>query len=869
MYFTVLFSIVAVVLVTSTSFFVVGNTSRLKKLNISLKDNDNKINTTSAMNNRQIKNLVDQVNRNDASLDRASSKLKKNIINVDNESKTRTANMNNRLTSFKNISSANFMGLNNRMKKEHDLLNERHQLLKEKQSKDIRQVNTDISNTNSRIGKQEDKFNIYSSNNDYIVKNIEDVNKYQTKKMDENYISLLDALGTNLVTSAENLDAESKKLVQQTREFTNLKYDHINQKVSQFIDIDVPEKYVHKEGKNLDEALNNRFFQNTELFNLKLTGLNTPVKDSMKNMVDMINLTEDNRSNAAYHKTMLNTHSDELTRLELSKLDKNQFKDTFEKTDYYTNINKNITDIKNLDTKIGNNLDNIDALKASIESIQGASFDKFNSLITANTKLIEDNFKTNQSKMDTNFATNRKSIDDGLKATNLVSKLKDQDLELDDLEVKGNLTIDNDLLLKSGNTSISIPTKFQELNSNVDKLTNKYDSTISYNPTGTYRFNVNNPTRFVGISKFEGDTILDGEVNIKGEAKFQKGINLTGEKLTVNEFDQIQEKNSGKKLGDYIDEKATRSTISRSALQNLINDNRDTALATNIDLQNVNLDISPNGINVKDNGSIKKFPTYISGYVDQRCFTKEESKRSDLKQAVFGTANFASAFDTTFDTSSKSKDLRQLITTNSDGIESLKNSINTLKSSKAVQSITVDPISRGDRDDAVHGKLNVITTDQQTNNVNVNIGTKDVIVKDNADGFNVLVTNHYEETKEFPITYPKKTDRADVINMLKDQQNNIDLSDLNVKVSSLDAKLIKTSTDIQAHNIVTTGNIAIGGDLTTTNVRASGYVEANNIKLGNKCLKMQGDYLQICDTDCSSSCKMVWDTQSAPNPARY
>ena len=799
MYFpTILVSIISLFLITSSSFFLINNSSKIKLVKNDMKNNVQNISKNKITNDRQLKNLVDQVNKNDKNLDTAVTSAKKNMRKVENESKSRTENMNNRLKSFKNITSANFMGMNNRMTKEHQIINEKHELLKEKQREDMRQANTDISNTNVRLDTQINRYKTYTSNNDYNIKNINNKNAQQDLIAENNKTFLISKMQTDLFNQADSLDTDSKKYVAQLSNAVVAKYDDLDGRFNTFRTSNVPSEYVHTDGNNLNDALTARYFSGIFQTENKNDGLEENIQ--MKNMVDLINQTEYNRLDIEWNSNQIygpNKLWDRLIDVEIvsasnyiDKLNIADLENQFKTTDHYDKIMTNYN-------TINSNLTEINKLNTALDGIQNQSFTKFNNLISENTSNMKLFASSNLTYMNSKFTENSNAISKGLQPSSLKAKLKDMKdttLELNNVKVTGNLFVDVWDKDVGKNIPISIPDawktqqeQFKNLKHGFERFLNVDDSgymssdgivNIGQNNTGT---NFNGNTNFKGTHNFEGDATFNNSATFNNKMIFNKDV--------VVDFDKISDGN--KTLTEFVQDNKLAPTEIEKRIEGRI-------------LKEVNLTL-PKIDDIPINEYIVNLNEQVPSY------KKTQTGLKDLLSDVYGSPG-ETAYNDAFDKHFGTKNISGL-----QGYDTLH-----------------------DRIHETHEKVEGL----DTNINNIDVGVSDISISSTDNKHKLTITNsNPKKNKDLNIDFPQLT-KTSVINALKDESTQI----------YLDSHLNMTG------NVNATGDITATGNITLEGVNSG-------IKLGGRCLKINGEHLQICpDCNSTTNCTTVWDHTNAPEP---
>ena len=159
-------SLLAFVIVSTTTLIIVNNRSKvnkMKELSYKNKKNNDMINN---YQDKRVKHLVDKINTNNVKLTNKQNELKRDINTVDKKTNARINNLDNRFNSYKNITTANFMGMNNRMTREINRIDDNHERLKHKVDQHKSERIEEDAKLQEQITDNHNTFNNFV-NNDY------------------------------------------------------------------------------------------------------------------------------------------------------------------------------------------------------------------------------------------------------------------------------------------------------------------------------------------------------------------------------------------------------------------------------------------------------------------------------------------------------------------------------------------------------------------------------------------------------------------------------------------------------------------------------------------------------------------------------
>jgi hypothetical protein len=158
-----IFSLLAFFIVTTTTIVVIKNKSRVNNLDKTLSVSKLKFENDKYENQKKIQNLVNEVNLNNKRLEQNQQKTKAELQLDSKKTNNNLGNLDKRFNSYKNITTANFIGINNRMTEENtrlqeDIARNRKNVLDNKITMNAMNIKT-----NERIDQSDINFNSFEN----------------------------------------------------------------------------------------------------------------------------------------------------------------------------------------------------------------------------------------------------------------------------------------------------------------------------------------------------------------------------------------------------------------------------------------------------------------------------------------------------------------------------------------------------------------------------------------------------------------------------------------------------------------------------------------------------------------------------------
>lgn len=126
------FSVIALVIVSTTALVIVRNRVRIKSLSDSTRKQTHDAEVNRARGNATISALVNEINTNTESTNTFATRTDKKLDRIEKKTDKTIGNMNKRLSSYQSITNANFMGMNNRMMEEVGRLDATDDIIRDK-----------------------------------------------------------------------------------------------------------------------------------------------------------------------------------------------------------------------------------------------------------------------------------------------------------------------------------------------------------------------------------------------------------------------------------------------------------------------------------------------------------------------------------------------------------------------------------------------------------------------------------------------------------------------------------------------------------------------------------------------------------------
>lgn len=447
---SLVFSLLAFFIVASTTVLVIKNKSKVNSISKNFTQTQQQISNDKHNNHARMNNLVNEINLNNTKLENKQKDLKKNVDLNNTKQNEKLENLDKRFNSYKNITTANFMGMNNRMTSENQRLKDDIALNESKIAENRRYTESSIDAINTSLQQQNSQFNDFYSN-DYNA-NISRLNSWNETNA-SNLTTFIDSMSQSIInTSNMNLNAR-----QALNTIVNTKYNNIQDSLGNFFNMDsnfVNTHYSQTNNSNLFRDWYDNYY-------------NISSRTNFHNMDELILMADQKFSTVDAHDstlTNLQTQVNSNTR----KLDPNN-------NLFKSNIQDYIRDTYNFDltnlSTIASNAQDITALNSNITSLSNTlnqigifdvrtegtiTLDDLFQSIQSNQQSIESNQVNINNLFDNKFNTYLGSnllyyyntISQNINETDIMSKLEGTNLNLANLSLSNNLNV-------TGNTTVS------------------------------------------------------------------------------------------------------------------------------------------------------------------------------------------------------------------------------------------------------------------------------------------------------------------------------------------------------------------------------------------------------------------------------
>lgn len=446
-----IFSLLAFFIVTTTSIFVIKNKSKVNNIDKNVKVTQLNFEKDKYMNQKKVQNLVNDINLNNNKLENNINNTKKEVKFENKKTNENVKNLDKRFNSYKNITTANFMGINNRMTDENKRLNDN--ILDNKAKMRDNRIAQQAMNVNltSSINNNKSKFTQFIK--DAFTPTIDKL-KLDNINQNSNILDFQDSLMKTIQVSS-NLSDDSRDIIQNygintRRTINNSLTNFFN--TNEESDVNFISSYMGASGSNLHRDWFDRYY------NIESHSNFNTFDDMLIKADENMNLVKDEkiRLNSLYQ--TVNTHETRLDpRSNLYKTNLNEFV----KNEFNFNL-KDLVTISNNTNQISSLKQDISSLSNSLEQIgifdvaTGGSITlgDLNNSIVANQDLITNNQIKNDnmfdSKFDSYLGSNLSSyyntITDNLDSNKLTERLTNTDLYLRDITSSNITTNELDLI---------------------------------------------------------------------------------------------------------------------------------------------------------------------------------------------------------------------------------------------------------------------------------------------------------------------------------------------------------------------------------------------------------------------------------------
>jgi hypothetical protein len=476
---SLIFSLLAFFIVTTTTVIVIKNKSKVKNIDTLYKDTKLKFQSDKYSSEQKMNNLVNEINKNNKKLEHNHKVTKDELKKENKETERKVNNIDKRFNSYKNITTANFIGVNNRMTAENErlasdiLINKEkirknrleQQTINSRLSDDILENKTNFDNF--RTGPYRSKMSNLDAKNDSMSREIYNFNSNLLGKM---------SVSNNMTITASQL----------LRGIVNTNHQRVSSGLNNFFNLPNNEEtfLINSFGdvtgdNNFNNWFDNNYFPESKYqnFNNMESLLSNSDDVSSRLLNEEVNIFRLQQSNSEHEKKIKGIINDP---------------NNLKKSNLYSYINNEYNFNLNSLSNISSNTDVITQMKIDFDLLKqnvtetgilsssdletdgritlGSLFSRIesNTLSNDETKLyaktyFDDNFVTNfSSNFDTTLETSFDRITNNLNQLGLSRKLNNQNLYLNDLNTSN---LDTSNLDVTGEFTV----KGMDVKTNIDK----------------------------------------------------------------------------------------------------------------------------------------------------------------------------------------------------------------------------------------------------------------------------------------------------------------------------------------------------------------------------------------------------------------
>lgn len=615
-------TIFTLALATSTTMWAVNNNKDIQHIRANSDKMHQQIIDNNQLTKTQILKLIGKVNENDVKLLQQHKDIKSDVKKTAKDAKSMNENLDARFRGFKNITNANVVGLTDRLKTNHTLMNRRVDDITRnladyriKNDIEINELKFNTSNLNEMQSQLNTDLNTFRSE---TISGLQSNVDYATD-LNQKTVNFIDTKFNAFVSDSVSMDDKAAAVLNNIRDITNKKLVNIE------TDYKRQDKNIRSTINNIDNVFKATYLKDSE-FETKMNKTYFDDKPDYNNMNSLIATTTQNRSKIKGNEKRLDANDMKISAIQNDYLKKSdippQINKAMPSTDIYRDVKNQETEIQGLRKSVVTNMetirDNDKELKEMLKGITGGldgniSLNDLNERIKKNAESIKGNtmktkleilesVKSKNSDMlakideNTNLIGTKvsaekepynKSFNELISPENISSKLTGSDLNVNAMSAD-NVTIDKDLMVqgvkfsslmndlrKNGLTSHSGP---KPITVPVYSRDFKSDDKISPNKSLSLKPDVNVEMKDGNFSLKRGgfdlqNTIMnvsDSDINWKkyeNNVNFNgNGVNFNNTKIKMNTFDNL--KNSrDENLTKFIDNKIEQSqTSSESGL---------------------------------------------------------------------------------------------------------------------------------------------------------------------------------------------------------------------------------------------------------------------------------------------------------------
>ena len=541
------FSLLAFFVVITTTVVVIKNKSKVSNINKNFNTTKQKIENDKHTNEKKLQNLVHEINFNNKKLENSQNNTKKELKLENKKTNEKMENLDKRFNSYKNITTANLMGINNRMTSEDERLQQEIDLNKELINQNRRDHRAGISSNAAEIFNTNNRMTRFI-NDDYNP-TIANINSSHLSAVAD--IADLRSNITNSVIDSSNMNLDARILI---RDDVRGRYNRTNDSLTNFFNFDgnfIENNYTQTSNSTLFRDWYDNYY-------------NVGSYSNFKKMDELLLAADQDMNDLRVERQRIDTLEGRAVNMESSlHPDSNLYKSdlaSFINSEYnfelsnLRNIQDNTEDITNLSEKVqglSNLLSEISLVDATGDTI---TLSVLNSNIQENSRKINLNENAIDEKFNRNFGTYLGSnleyyyqtITDNLDETVLKNKianknhsfnsLTSKDITASNIISKNSLESENDLIfggdLISGTTSYK--TKIDN-NENYTKTLDQvfgYDNTFKQHDTTSGSEITTDPMIKFIKPTINPDVTYGPDRNLDKTVDIQPGVNLSMKKST-------------------------------------------------------------------------------------------------------------------------------------------------------------------------------------------------------------------------------------------------------------------------------------------------------------------------------------------------
>ena len=554
-----IFSLLAFFVVITTTVVVIKNKSKVSNIDKSFNTTKQKIESDKHANEKKLQNLVHEINFNNKKLENSHNNTKNELKLENKKTKEKMNNLDKRFNSYKNITTANLMGINNRMTSENERLQQEIDLNKELINQNRRDHRAGIGSNAAEIYNTNNRMTRFI-NDDYNP-TIANINNSHLNAVAD--IASLRSNITNSVIDSSNMNLDARILI---RDDVRGRYNRTNDSLTNFFNFNgnfIEKNYTYSSNNTLFRDWFDKYY-------------NVSSHTNFKKMDELLLAADQDMNNLRVERQRIDTLEGRATDIENSlHPDSNLYKNdlaSFIDSEYnfklenLKNIQDNTQEINNLSDEIStlsNLLKEISLIDATGSVI---TLDALNSNIQENSRKINLNETAIDEKFNRSFGTYLGSnlvdyyqtITDNLDESVLKNKianknhtfntLNSKDITASNIISKNSLESENDLIF--GGDLISGTTSYKSKIDHNENYTKTLDHVFGYDNTFQQHDNTNDELTTDPMIRFIKPNIpvsISQDLNLDKTVDIQPGVNISmkqnnrnsGGKLFIDNWNDI------------------------------------------------------------------------------------------------------------------------------------------------------------------------------------------------------------------------------------------------------------------------------------------------------------------------------------------